>query len=182
MNILSNRALEIFRFVYVVWRDSERKPSKIWAFVSPLMIRALCSGICRNVKITCNKLSSLVQYVYIYIYIYIYMEETAFQTQFLPGRVDTAVWMHSWDANKTAGEEARRQLHRNVVSNVEQVLAATPHKAPTIRPPASHHENYPDMQGRAHKWCTPMDPYIWPSKSRMTSSNIHTAAIWGYGM
>ena len=37
-------------------------------------------------------------------------------------------------------------------------------------------------QGRAHKWCTPMDPHIWPSKSRTTSSNIHTAAMWGYGM
>ena len=35
---------------------------------------------------------------------------------------------------------------------------------------------------RAHKWCTPMDPHIWPSKSRTTSSNIHTAAMWGYGM
>ena len=47
------------------------------------------------------------------------------------------------DANKKAGEEAGRQLHKNVVSNIEQVLEATPHKAPTIRPPASHHENYP---------------------------------------
>ena len=37
---------------------------------------------------------------------------------------------------------SRRQLHKNVESNIEQVLAATPHKAPTIRPPASHHENY----------------------------------------
>ena len=46
------------------------------------------------------------------------------------------------DANKTAGE-ARRQLHKNAESNIEQVLAATPHKTPTIRPPASHHENYP---------------------------------------
>ena len=66
-------------------------------------------------------------------------------TQFFPGsgRVDTAVWMHYLDANKTAGEEVRRQLHKNVASNIEQVLAATPHKAPTIRPPASHHENYP---------------------------------------
>ena len=44
--------------------------------------------------------------------------------------------------SKTAGEEARQQLHKNVVSNIKQVLAATPHKAPTIRPPASHHENY----------------------------------------
>ena len=65
--------------------------------------------------------------------------------QFLPGsgRINTAIWMHYMDSNKTAGEEARRQLHKNVVSNIEQVLAATPHKAPTIRPPASHHENYP---------------------------------------
>ena len=26
---------------------------------------------------------------------------------------------------------------------IEQVLEATPHKAPTIQPPTSHHENYP---------------------------------------
>ena len=25
--------------------------------------------------------------------------------------------------------------------------------------------------------CTPMDPHIWPSKSRTTSWNIHTAAV-----
>ena len=58
------------------------------------------------------------------------------------GRVDTAVWMHYLDANKAAGEEARRQLHKNAASSIEQVLAATPDKAPTIRPPASYHENY----------------------------------------
>ena len=51
--------------------------------------------------------------------------------------------MHYLDANKMAGEEARRQLHKYVPSNTEQVLAATPYKAPTIRPPASHHKNYP---------------------------------------
>ena len=44
------------------------------------------------------------------------------------------------DSNKTAGEEARRQLHKNAVSNLEQVLAATLHKTPTVRPPASYHE------------------------------------------
>ena len=32
--------------------------------------------------------------------------------------------------------------HKNVESNIEQVLVATPHKAPTIQPPASHHKNY----------------------------------------
>ena len=41
-----------------------------------------------------------------------------------------------------AEEEARQQLHKNVASNIEQVLVATPHKAPTIRPPVSDHENY----------------------------------------
>ena len=35
---------------------------------------------------------------------------------------------------------------------------------------------------RAHKCCTPMDPHIWPSKSGTTSSNIHTAAMWGCRM
>ena len=93
----------------------------------------------------------------------------------------------------TLTKEARRQLHKNAASNIEQVLAATPHKAPTIRPPASHHENYPsqtkqtcrtllEKQGRAHKWCTPIDPHIWPGKSRTTSSNMHTAAMWGSRM
>ncbi len=52
-------------------------------------------------------------------------------TQFLPssGRIDTAIWMHYFDA--------RRQLHKNAASNIEQVMAETPHKASTIRPPAS---------------------------------------------
>ena len=51
--------------------------------------------------------------------------------------------MHYLDANKKAGEKARRQLHKNVASNIEQVLEVTSNKAPIIRPPASHHENYP---------------------------------------
>ena len=37
--------------------------------------------------------------------------------------------MHYMDANKMAGEKARRQLHKNAASNIEQVLEATPHKA-----------------------------------------------------
>ena len=53
------------------------------------------------------------------------------------------------DANKTAGEEARLQLHKNATCNLKQVLAATPHKTPTVRPPTPYHENFkldePDM-------------------------------------
>ena len=50
--------------------------------------------------------------------------------------------MNTW-ANKTAGEETTRQLYQNIASNLEQVLMATPHETPTIRPPVSYHENYP---------------------------------------
>ena len=31
---------------------------------------------------------------------------------------------------------------KNATCNLEEVLAATPHKTPTVRPPASYHENY----------------------------------------
>ena len=33
--------------------------------------------------------------------------------------------------------------YKNAENNIKQVLAATPYKAPTIRPHASHHENCP---------------------------------------
>ena len=50
--------------------------------------------------------------------------------------------MHYMDADKTAGEETGWQLHKNAACNPEQVLAAAPHKTPTVRPPAPYHENY----------------------------------------
>ena len=51
-------------------------------------------------------------------------------------------YLYYMDSNKTAGEEARWQLHKNAASNLEQVLVATPHKTPAVQPPASYHENY----------------------------------------
>ena len=53
-------------------------------------------------------------------------------------------------ANQTVGEKARRQLHKNAASNIEQVLEATPNKAAAT----THHENLskldePDMQDTA---------------------------------
>ena len=58
------------------------------------------------------------------------------------------------DANNTAGEEARRQLHNNAASNIEQVLAATPHKTPTIRPPVSYQKTIQGRRARhaGHCW------------------------------
>ena len=42
-------------------------------------------------------------------------------TQFFPnsGRVDAAVWMHHLDADKTAGADAKRLLHKNAASNID---------------------------------------------------------------
>ena len=71
-------------------------------------------------------------------------DSAIFLFQLLPGsgHIDTAIWMHYMDANKTAGEETGWQLHKNAACNPEQVLAAAPHKTPTVRPPAPYHENY----------------------------------------
>ena len=52
--------------------------------------------------------------------------------------------MHYMDANLTYGEKAWRQLHKYVESNIQQTLEATPHKEPAVRPPTTHHQNYPN--------------------------------------
>ena len=49
--------------------------------------------------------------------------------------------MYYMDANETDGKKAWRQLHKNVASNIEQVLETIPHKPAAIRPPTTHHEN-----------------------------------------
>ena len=55
------------------------------------------------------------------------------------------------DANKTAGEEARRQLHKNATCNLKQVLPETPNKTPTVRPLSRKlfKLDEPDMQDTA---------------------------------
>ena len=59
------------------------------------------------------------------------------------GRVDTVLWMHYMDANKTHGEKAWLQLHKNTASSIEQYLEAAPYKAAAVQPPTTYHENYP---------------------------------------
>ena len=94
--------------------------------------------------------------------------------QFLPGSccIDTAAWMHYMDTNKTAGEEARRQLHKNAASNLEQVLAATPHKTPTIRPPASYHKTIQVRQTRHAGHC-------WRSRDELISDVLLWTTTYG---
>ena len=40
------------------------------------------------------------------------------------------------------GEKAWQQLHKNAMSNIEQVFDAAPHKAAAVRPPTIYHKNY----------------------------------------
>ena len=64
--------------------------------------------------------------------------------QDLEGRVDIYKQITVWNQKLISAvcllffRENRWQLHKNVAGNIEQVLVATPNKAP-----ASHHENYP---------------------------------------
>ena len=57
------------------------------------------------------------------------------------GCIDTTVWMHYMDANKTYGEKAWLQLHKNAVSNIKQVLDAATRKATAVRPLTTIHES-----------------------------------------
>ena len=44
---------------------------------------------------------------------------------------------------KQLEKKAWRQLHKNAASHIEQVLEVAPYKTAAIRPPTTHHENYP---------------------------------------
>ena len=52
--------------------------------------------------------------------------------------------MHYMDTNKSSGEKTWQQLHKNAASNIEQVIEAASQKAADVRPPTSHHEDYPN--------------------------------------
>ena len=48
----------------------------------------------------------------------------------------------TWTLTKRLEKKLDGNYTKNAASNLEQVLAATPHKTPTVRSPASYHENY----------------------------------------
>ena len=91
--------------------------------------------------------------------------------------------MHHLYANTTAGEEAKQQLHENVASNIEQVLEETPHKAPTVRPPASHHEKLSkldeaDMQDTAGEAGTSSYGPPHMAEQKQDDQHEHTYSIY----
>ena len=80
--------------------------------------------------------------------------------------------MHHLDANKTAGEEARRQLHKNVASNIEQVLAATP----------TRHQLYghlPPIKKTIQVRRTRHAGHCWKSRHKLISDVLLWTPIYG---
>ena len=94
-----------------------------------------------------------------------------------------------------------KRLERRLDGNYTRMLRAVlnksrrqhTHETPTIRTLAPHHKNYTsstnqtrgtllEKQRRAHKRCTPVDPHSWMCKCGTTSTNLHTAAMWGHGL
>ena len=53
--------------------------------------------------------------------------------------VNSTIWMHHMEADKAYGEKARRELHKNAMSYIEQILEGTYHKKQLYgyRPPIS---------------------------------------------
>ena len=100
----------------------------------------------------------------------------------------------TWTLTKWLEKKVDGNYTRMLRAIMNKLLVATPHKALTIR--STYHLSWKTIQarwtrhaghcwrskGRAHKSCTPVNLHIWPIKSRTTSSNIHTAAMWWYGM
>ena len=90
------------------------------------------------------------------------------------------------DSNKTSGEEARRQLHKNAASNLEQVLAARPtrHQLYGHLPPITKTIQVRRTRHAGH-CCRSRDepisevllrtPHM--AKSRTTSTNIRSATM-----
>ena len=93
-----------------------------------------------------------------------------------------------------------KRLEKKLDSNYTRMLGAILNKSwrqhPTKQqlhgrlPPITHRENIKIRQSRhaGHCWrsrdelISPVDPFTWTSKGRMTSSDPHTAALWQYGM
>ena len=58
------------------------------------------------------------------------------KTEFIPNHsiVNTTLRMHHINADKTYWEKARRELHKNTMNYVEQILEATLYKTTAVQP------------------------------------------------
>ena len=108
------------------------------------------------------------------------------KTGFFPncGSVNATVWMHHMADDKTHGEKARWEPHKNTTSYFEQILEATSIKTTAVRPLTSYLKNHPsktnktcrigvEKQGWTYKLRSSPDTHIWTRQSWLTSKNLH---------
>ena len=95
-------------------------------------------------------------------------------------------WLNGWRKSLTAAtQECCKQFWTRLGGNTPWSTSCTVTYVPSRKLSGKTNQTYRTLlekKGRTHKWCSLMDPLKWPSKSRVTSSNLHTAALLGYGM
>ena len=62
--------------------------------------------------------------------------------------VNTTIWMHNRNADKTHREKPRWEQNKKAVCCLEQIEHVTPHKTAAVRSPASHLTNYPSKTNK----------------------------------
>ena len=82
----------------------------------------------------------------------------------------------------TLAKRLERKLDGNYTRMLRVVLNKSSRQHPITKTIQVRRTRHAEKQGRAHKQCTPVDPHIWMCKSRTTSTNLHTATMWGHGM
>ena len=99
----------------------------------------------------------------------------------------------TWTLTKRAGEKARRQLHKNAASNIDRPGGNNPtkHQLYDHLPPITKTIKVRQTRHAGHCWRSRDElisdvllwtPLIWLSRSRTTSTNLHTATLRVYGM
>ena len=78
--------------------------------------------------------------------------------------VNTTVWWHNLDSNKTNREKAKWELYQDAACCFEQILEAASHITATVLPLTLHPKPFKhywwSKNKRTHEWCTPMDYWI----------------------
>ena len=107
--------------------------------------------------------------------------------------INTTVWMHHIDANKTHGEKASGKLHKNAACCFELILEATFHKTAVVRLPTSHitinpskmnntSETQLEKLGQTHERCCLIEFYAWTHHYQPTNKDLHKSALCRHWM
>ena len=89
-------------------------------------------------------------------------------------------WLNKWRKNLTATtQEFWVQFWTSPGGNTPQSSSCTAAGLPSRKLSKTNQtcRTLLKKHGRAQKWSPPMDPLTWPSKSRVTCSNLHTVAL-----